>query len=74
MVNDARSHSNVLTMIQKLDPEDQLQLIEELAVILRNKMARKKHSVLELQGLGKEIWKGVDAQEYVNRERGTWGG
>ena len=74
MVNDSRVHNDVLTMIQKLDAEDQLQLIEELAVILRNRVTKKKHSLLELKGLGKEIWKGMDAQEYVDRERGAWGG
>ena len=31
-----------------------------------------KHSILELAGLGAEIWKGVDAQDYVNRLRGEW--
>jgi len=31
-------------------------------------------SILELRGLGKAIWQGVDAQEYVNRERASWNG
>jgi hypothetical protein len=26
----------------------------------------------ELRGLGKEIWKGIDAQEYVNQLRSEW--
>ncbi len=26
-------------------------------------------SILELQGLGKTIWQGIDAQEYVDGER-----
>ncbi len=31
-----------------------------------------KYSVMELEGLGADIWKGIDAQEYVNEERGSW--
>lgn len=31
-------------------------------------------SILQLQGLGKEIWEGIDAQEYVDRERAAWNG
>lgn len=31
-----------------------------------------QHSLLELEGLGKEIWEGVDAQEYVNELRKEW--
>jgi len=34
----------------------------------------KKHSILELEGLGKEIWKGVDPDEYVAKERDSWDG
>lgn len=30
------------------------------------------HSILELRGLGKEIWQGIDAQEYVNQLRDEW--
>lgn len=31
-------------------------------------------SILELEGLGKAIWDGIDAQEYVDRERASWNG
>jgi len=29
-------------------------------------------SILDLQGLGKEHWRGVDAAEHVERERSSW--
>jgi len=29
-------------------------------------------SILELQGLGKEAWAGVNTDEYVRRERQAW--
>lgn len=32
----------------------------------------RKHSLKELRGLGKEIWEGIDAQDYINRERDSW--
>jgi plasmid stability protein len=32
----------------------------------------KPLSILELQGLGKEHWQGVDAATHVERERSTW--
>lgn len=34
--------------------------------------APEKHSILELAGLGKEVWEGIDAQEYVNQLRSEW--
>jgi hypothetical protein len=30
---------------------------------------KPKHNIMELHGLGKEIWNGIDAQEYVNELR-----
>ena len=29
-------------------------------------------SILDLQGLGRDLWAGVDAADYVRRERDTW--
>lgn len=29
-------------------------------------------SILALKGLGKEVWRGVDAAAYVEQERRTW--
>jgi hypothetical protein len=34
--------------------------------------ARPLHSILELEGLGAELWEGIDAQEYVNELRREW--
>jgi hypothetical protein len=31
-----------------------------------------RRSITELHGLGKEIWEGVDAQEYVDQLRDEW--
>jgi len=33
---------------------------------------QKKHDILDLRGCGKETWKGVDAQQYVNKLREEW--
>lgn len=65
----------VLDRVQRLTPADQLRLLEELAALVRRQItARPRRSILELQGLGKEIWRGIDAQEYVDRERASWNG
>jgi len=60
--------------IQGLRPEEQLALVEVITVRLRKTIARKhgKHSVMELEGLGADIWEGIDAQEYVREERESW--
>jgi len=31
-----------------------------------------RRSIMELQGLGKELWAGIDAAEYIRQERDSW--
>jgi hypothetical protein len=57
--------------IERLTPQDQLKLVERLAHQLRKTgIAMKKElDWNKLYGLGKGLWKGEDAQEYVDRLR-----
>ncbi|MEO6194244.1 MAG: hypothetical protein ABIS20_14645 [Thermoanaerobaculia bacterium] len=32
----------------------------------------KTLSIMGLQGLGKELWEGIDAAEYIRAERDSW--
>jgi hypothetical protein len=69
------SYKSALKMAVSLSPAEQLRLIQELeARVPRNPPSEPPRSILELCGLGKEIWEGIDAQEYVNRERASWNG
>ena len=46
---------------------------QEVAQILSDVLdIPKPLSILELQGLGKEHWRGVDATEHVQDERNAW--
>lgn len=60
--------------IHNLKPEDQLSLVGIISARLKKNVSktREKHSILELEGLGVEIWKGIDVQEYIHKERKSW--
>lgn len=64
------------TYIEPIPADDQLRLIalmsQRLAQHSTSQPATKTHSLLELEGLGAEIWNGVDAQKYVNALRDEW--
>jgi len=72
--------TNIETIYQKhikpLPQSEQIKLLakiaQELASGKETKEPSKKRSLLELEGLGAEIWEGVDAQEYVNELRNEW--
>lgn len=62
--------------IKPLPPAERLQLLvllaQELAQHPSDFTEQSKHSIMELHGLGAEIWGGVDAQEYVDELRKEW--
>ena len=69
------SYNEVLDQAQNLTYEEQLRLLADLAAHLhRQGVPRKKHSIMELKGLGKEIWRGVDVEKYIDEERNSWDG
>ena len=68
-------YEQVLDQVERLSPDDQLRLMERIAASLRRRMpAGKTRRVTELQGLGKEIWQGIDVQKYIDEERDSWNG
>lgn len=32
----------------------------------------KKHSIMELEGLGANLWQEINVEEYINKERESW--
>jgi hypothetical protein len=69
----ASSYDSVLELAGSLPVEEQLRLIRAL---LTQSSAVKpgagQSSVLELSGLGADVWKNIDAQDYVRQERSSW--
>jgi len=69
------TYDDVVATLPHLEPEEQLNLLEVLSSVLKQRIAPSKagkHSLLELEGLGKGIWSKVDVDEYISRERDSW--
>ena len=59
--------------LQKRARQQRRSLSQEVTKILADAVReRKQRSILELEGLGREAWKGVDTDEYIDRERNSW--
>ncbi len=58
--------------VKPLPNNEKLRLIAKVSTDLAETEARPKRSLLEFEGLGAEVWKGIDAQEYVNELRNEW--
>ena len=51
-----------------LTDEDRQRLVQALT----RQGPERQRRIIELRGLGKEIWHGRDAQQYVDAERDSW--
>lgn len=62
--------------IEAIPVSEQLQLIAVMSRHIAQQATAqerpKTRSLLELRGLGAEIWEGIDAQEYVDELRDEW--
>ena len=69
------TYKSALQIAESLSPDEQRRLLRELITrVTKSAPAEPQHSILEFRGLGKEIWEGIDAQEYVRNERASWNG
>jgi hypothetical protein len=59
--------------IKPLPRAARLQLLARIAQDLAvSDEPPRDRSIMELHGLGAEIWQGIDAQQYVNELRDEW--
>lgn len=76
--NNVLTYEDYVRGIDKLDPEQQLSLVELLSARLKKRIGseygsgKRKHSITELDGLGAEVWDNIDIQEYLRKERSSW--
>ncbi len=68
------SYNDYVKGIDSLDIDEQLALLEIISSKIKNNIRKKrnKQSILNLEGLGAGIWNGIDAQDYIRRERSSW--
>lgn len=80
MAANGNLHERKLELIQWISALDNVAVLDDLddlraennGIPTRSGEKTEKHRISELRGLGKHIWKDVDAQEYVDAERDSW--
>ena len=67
------SYNDFVAGIKLLNVDEQLSLLEIISARLKKSIGqKKKNSIMQLEGLGANLWKGIDAQDYVQKEREAW--
>ena len=62
--------NDILLQVKRLDKEDQISLLEKLALLI-SKSERKeiKTKLSSISGVGSSLWRNTDIDEYVDQER-----
>lgn len=69
------TYLEIRSQLERLSPQEQLLLLEDLAALIRCSISHeKKSSLLELEGLGEEVWTQIDVENYLKQERESWTG
>lgn len=60
-------------MLQEQAQREHRSMAQELIHILERTFKQSKPlSIMELEGLGKELWEGIDPAAYIREERDSW--
>ena len=59
--------------ISQLTNNEKMILLSKLMLEISTYIERDQRlNIYDIKGVGKEVWEGIDAQEYVNKERASW--
>ena len=66
--------AEIMEQAKTLSLQERKELVKQLVDTLDvpEPTAPRRRRLSELRGLGKEIWAGIDAQEYVDQLRNEW--
>ena len=66
--------TEIIEQAKALSAQERKELVKQLVDTLDVPASAtpRPHRLSELRGLGKEIWAGIDAQEYVDQLRNEW--
>ncbi len=64
--------SEVLRQAKALSPLERKELLRSLHDLVAKDDQKPTRSLLELAGLGKEVWQKIDTDAYINELRDEW--
>ncbi len=65
--------TKIIEEIKDLPVQQQKKILDVVRLLKSSiEASHKKHNITELRGCGKKIWKGIDAQKYVNKLQEEW--
>jgi len=69
-------YEQIAQMARELELNERLKLLQELLGTITSDVVEKpaKRSIFEIRGVGAEMWRQIDVDEYIRQERASWDG
>ena len=68
-------YNDLLEQVSQLASQGKINLLADLAAMVRASWRpRKRHNIMEFEGMGTGLWKDIDVDAYLNQERDSWNG
>jgi hypothetical protein len=65
--------NQIVSEIEKLDYNDKINILSRIAKLLkREDNVHQINSITRLKGLGKNIWRTIDVDNFISEERESW--
>jgi len=65
--------NQIVSEIEKLDYNDKINILSRIANLLkREEKVHQINSITRLKGLGKNIWRTTNSDNYIREERESW--
>lgn len=64
-----------IALSQGIEPKEIIESLIKSFIIankIETKNLKKKRSIIELSGLGKELWQDIDVEKHIENERNSW--
>jgi plasmid stability protein len=71
-LNISKFPDDLLQILRQQAHRERRSVAQEVIHLLDGFLRPERYSILELRGLGKELWQGANNQTYINNERDGW--
>ena len=68
------SVAHIISEVQLLSVDQRRELLDQLQSLVLSADDEPPPRITDLEGLGAEIWQGIDVQAYIEQERDAWDG
>lgn len=69
-MNPALNINDIISQVKQLDKEEQLTLLERIALLIRKTKDKNQYARLsDISGIGSSLWSNISIDEYIDQER-----